>query len=123
MPDRRGSGQRRSAINAPRLEPWSPSMKATASQRAMFVFICFVWGTTWLAMKIGIATVSPGVFAGLRWSIAGATLLLILRARGERVMPPPRLVPRLTGVSVLLITLNQVIQLYGLKYVTAGLAA
>ena len=48
---------------------------ATPSQRAMFVFICFVWGTTWLAMKVGIQTVSPGVFAGLRWSLAGLVLL------------------------------------------------
>ena len=101
------------------------SMKAssTASQRAMFAFICFVWGTTWLAMKIGIATVAPGVFAGLRWTLAGAILLLIRRVRGERVMPPPRLVPRLVFVSVVLISLNQVIQLYGLKYSTAGLGA
>lgn len=89
----------------------------------MFAFICFVWGTTWLAMKVGIAVVSPGVFAGLRWSVSGLVLLLILRVRGERVMPPPRLVPRLVLVSVLLITLNQVIQLYGLKHITAGLAA
>jgi drug/metabolite transporter (DMT)-like permease len=74
-------------------------------------------------MKVGIATVAPGVFAGLRWTIAGATLLLILRVRGDRVLPPLRLVPRLVFVSVLLITLNQVIQLYGLKYITAGLAA
>jgi drug/metabolite transporter (DMT)-like permease len=95
----------------------------STSQRAMFVFICFVWGTTWLAMKIGIATVAPGVFAGLRWSIAGAILLGFRRFRGQRVMPPPRLIPRLVFVSVLLITLNQVIQLYGLKYITAGLAA
>jgi drug/metabolite transporter (DMT)-like permease len=95
----------------------------TTSQRAMFVFICFVWGTTWLAMKIGIATVAPGIFAGLRWSIAGAILLAFRRARGQRVMPPPRLIPRLVFVSVILITLNQVIQLYGLKYITAGLAA
>ncbi len=98
-------------------------MKATASQRAMFVFICFVWGTTWLAMKIGIASVSPGVFAGLRWTLAGAVLLIFRRFRGQRVMPPPRLVPRLVFVSVLLITLNQIIQLYGLKTITAGLAA
>jgi drug/metabolite transporter (DMT)-like permease len=98
-------------------------MKATASQRAMFVFICFVWGTTWLAMKIGIASVSPGVFAGLRWTLAGAVLLIFRRFRGQRVMPPPRLFPRLVFVSVLLITLNQVIQLYGLKSITAGLAA
>ena len=89
----------------------------------MFAFICFVWGTTWLAMKVGIAAVPPGAFAGLRWSVAGSVLLLILRVRGERVWPPLRLVPRLVFVSVLLITLNQVIQLYGLKYITAGLAA
>ena len=89
----------------------------------MFAFICFVWGTTWLAMKVGIAAVSPGVFAGLRWTVAGSVLLIILKVRGERVRPPLRLVPRLVFVSVLLITLNQVIQLYGLKYITAGLAA
>ncbi len=89
----------------------------------MFVFICFVWGTTWLAMKIGIATVSPGIFAGLRWSIAGAMILAFRRFRGQRVMPPPRLIPRLVFVSIVLITLNQVIQLYGLKYITAGLGA
>ena len=89
----------------------------------MFAFICFVWGTTWLAMKVGIETVSPGVFAGLRWSLAGAILLGIRRMRGQRVLPPPRLNLRLLAVSVLMVTLNQVIQLYGLKTITAGLAA
>jgi drug/metabolite transporter (DMT)-like permease len=94
-----------------------------AQQRAMFAFICFVWGTTWLGMKIGIQTVPPGVFAGLRWLTAGIVLLLWLRWRGERIMPPPRLIWRLVGVSILLVTLNQVIQLYGLLHITAGLAA
>jgi drug/metabolite transporter (DMT)-like permease len=96
---------------------------STASQRAMFVFICFVWGTTWLAMKIGISTVSPGIFAGLRWTLAGVVILLFRAFRGQRVMPPPRLLPRLVFVSVVLITLNQITQLYGLKTITAGLAA
>jgi len=89
----------------------------------MFALICFVWGTTWLGMKVGIAVVPPGMFAGLRWTIAGAVLLSFRRLRGERVIPPPRLWWRLLWVSVLLITLNQVIQLYGLKHITAGLAA
>jgi drug/metabolite transporter (DMT)-like permease len=89
----------------------------------MFAFLCFVWGTTWLGMKVGIAVVPPGVFAGSRWTIAGLVLLAIVRFRGEKVMPPPRLAGRLVLVAVLLVSLNQVIQLYGLKHITAGLAA
>ena len=99
--------------------PLSPA----ARLRAMVAFIGLIWGTTWLAMKIGIATVPPGVFAGLRWLTAGLILMLWLRWRGERILPPPRLVWRLIGVSILLVTLNQVIQLYGLLHITAGLAA
>jgi drug/metabolite transporter (DMT)-like permease len=91
--------------------------------RWMFACLCFVWGTTWLAMKVGIATVPPGLFAGLRWTLAGIVLLAIRRARGELVRPPPRLTGRLVLVSVLMVSLNQVIQLYGLHYITAGLAA
>jgi drug/metabolite transporter (DMT)-like permease len=95
----------------------------TVAQRAMFVFICFVWGTTWLAMKVGIATVSPGIFAGIRWTVAGLIILTVRRLRGERVLPPPRLWLRVVCVSILLVSLNQIIQLYGLKTITAGLAA
>lgn len=92
-------------------------------QHVMFAYVCFVWGTTWLAMKIGIQSVPPGVFAGLRWTIAGLILIAWLRWRGERILPPPRLAWRLLAVSILLVTLNQVIQLYGLLHITAGLGA
>lgn len=89
----------------------------------MFVILCFVWGTTWLAMKVGIATVPPGVFAGTRWTVAGLILLLIRKVRAEPIRATPRITGRLVLVALLMVTLNQVIQLYGLKYITAGLAA
>ena len=101
----------------------APGVIPMAQARWMFAFLCFVWGTTWLGMKVGIASVPPGLFAGLRWSVAGVVLLGIRRARGELVMPPPRLLVRLALVSLLMVTLNQIIQLYGLKHITAGLAA
>ena len=93
-----------------------------ARQRAMFGVLCFVWGTTWLAMKVGIATVPPGLFAGSRWTIAGIALLAWRHAQGHRLSVPLRLRGRLLIVSVLMVSLNQVTQLYGLRYVPAGLA-
>jgi drug/metabolite transporter (DMT)-like permease len=94
-----------------------------ARQRALFAVLCFVWGTTWLGMKIGIAVVPPGVFAGTRWTIAGLMLLLWRWSRGQRLQIPMRLTGRLVVVAILMVSLNQVIQLYGLRYITAGLAA
>lgn len=94
-----------------------------ARERAMFGVLCFVWGTTWLAMKVGIATVPPGFFAGTRWTVAGVALLAFRALRGHTLDVPFRLRARLVLCSVLMVSLNQVIQLYGLKHITAGLAA
>ena len=101
----------------------SASRTADAPQRAMFLVLCFVWGTTWLAMKVGIAVVPPGIFAGTRWTVAGLALLLWRLAGGAPVRVPFRLRFRLVVVAVLMVALNQVIQLYGLRFVPAGLAA
>lgn len=94
-----------------------------ARQRTLFAVLCFVWGTTWLGMKVGIATVPPGVFAGTRWTSAGLMLLLWRWARGQRLQIPMRLTGRLLVVAMLMVSMNQVIQLYGLRFITAGLAA
>lgn len=99
------------------------TLSPSARQRTLFVFLCFVWGTTWLGMKVGIATVPPGIFAGSRWTVAGLILMAIRAAKGEPIRVSPRLTGRLVVVALLMVTLNQVIQLYGLKYITAGLAA
>jgi drug/metabolite transporter (DMT)-like permease len=99
-----------------------PAISMAARQRALFAVLCFVWGTTWLGMKVGIAVVPPGVFAGTRWTVAGLMLLGWRWARGQRLLIPMRLTGRLVVVAMLMVSLNQVIQLYGLRYITAGLA-
>ncbi len=47
-----------------------------------FLIVSTVWGSTWLAIKIGLATVPPFLAAGLRFVIASVTLFTILRVRG-----------------------------------------
>ncbi len=113
----------RAAEPAAKPAPAAAPRPVVAHERAMFAVLCFVWGTTWLAMKVGIATVPPGFFAGTRWTIAGIALLLFRALTGHTLAVPFRLRARLVLCSVLMVSLNQVIQLYGLRHITAGLAA
>jgi drug/metabolite transporter (DMT)-like permease len=32
----------------------------------LFALMCLIWGATWLAMKVGVASVPPVFFAGTR---------------------------------------------------------
>lgn len=102
--------------------PPSGATLSLTQQRALFGVLCLVWGTTWIALKIGTATVPPGFFSGTRWALAGVALAAFRIARRGKIDVPRRLWFRLTVVAVLMVSLNSVIQLYGLRYVPAGLA-
>ena len=50
-----------------------------------FAIIYFVWGSTFLAIRIGVHEVPPLIFAGLRFLPAGAVLTAWMMLRGERL--------------------------------------
>ena len=47
----------------------------------LYGFLCLVWGSTWLAIKIGLVGVPPFLGAGLRFLLATAIVGLVLLAR------------------------------------------
>jgi drug/metabolite transporter (DMT)-like permease len=49
-----------------------------------FAIIYFVWGTTYLAIRVGVEEVPPFLLAAMRFSIAGAVLYGWMIAHGER---------------------------------------
>src|ERR1700728_3593758 len=49
-----------------------------------FAIIYFVWGSTFLAIRIGVEEVPPFLLAALRFFVAGLVLYLWMIARGER---------------------------------------
>jgi len=99
------------------------SLSRTARQRAFFVLLCLIWGSTWLALKVGGAAVPPGFFSGMRWTASGALLLLWQTLRHQPLRVGPHLWPRLLAVGLLMISLNAVFMMYGLRYVGSGLAS
>ncbi len=69
-----------------------------------YLLVCTVWGSTYLAIRIGVQDLPPLLFAGVRFLIAGAILALILRAMGDRLPRTARewRIHAITGVFLLL---------------------
>jgi len=60
----------------------------TAQREKLFVWLayagmCLIWGTTWLAIKVGLHALAPLTGVGLRFLIAGAFLYGLATIRGE----------------------------------------
>jgi len=69
-----------------------------------YLLVCTVWGSTYLAIRIGVQDLPPMLFAGVRFLIAGALLAIIVRAMGDRLPRSARdwRIHAVTGVFLLL---------------------
>jgi O-acetylserine/cysteine efflux transporter len=89
---------------------------------AAIVLLVVAWGTTFAAVKIGLDSVSPLLFAGLRAMLGGAAMVVLAAARGGR----PRL--RDTWRVYAVLTLLNVVGFFSLQTLAilelpSGLAA
>src|SRR5579863_8937152 len=50
-----------------------------------YAIIYFVWGSTYLAIRVGVEQVPPFLLAAIRFTIAGLLLFGWMLARGERL--------------------------------------
>jgi drug/metabolite transporter (DMT)-like permease len=87
-----------------------------------FGIIYFVWGSTFLAIRIGVHEVPPLIFAAMRFGTAGAALLLWPIAKGER-MPRGREWLTLTVLAALIFLCDYGLLFWAEQRVPSGIAA
>lgn len=87
-----------------------------------WVSICIVWGTTYIAIKIGIESVPPMIFAGLRWIIAGPILLLILLLLKIK-LPHKSEIKHLILIGIMLIGFSNGFLVIAEQWIPSGLAS
>ena len=58
------------------------SRPATWKILLAFAIIYFVWGSTFLAIRVGVREVPPLILASMRFFVAGAVLFLWLKLKG-----------------------------------------
>jgi drug/metabolite transporter (DMT)-like permease len=102
-------------------------MEATSAPRAWkvllaFAIIYFVWGSTFLAIRVGVREVPPFLLAGLRFLIAGLVLFAWMRAKGT-VSPTAREWFSATLLAVLIFVLDYGLLFWAERRVPSGIAA
>lgn len=107
----------------------TPEQRAHRTKLVLsFATIYLVWGSTYLATKIGVADLPPFLFGGVRFAVGGALLFCVacwlLQRKGSRQ-------PRITGeewrhllvVGVCSVLISNGGNIWGLQYVPSNQAA
>ncbi|HTZ74459.1 MAG TPA: EamA family transporter [Candidatus Aquilonibacter sp.] len=87
-----------------------------------FAIIYFVWGSTYLAIRVGVREVPPFLLAAMRFLLAGCLLYGWLMARGE---PSPRWREWLSAIllAVLIFVFDYGLLFWAERRVPSGIAA
>jgi drug/metabolite transporter (DMT)-like permease len=102
-----------------------PSPPASSRLKAVVAFggLCAIWGSTWLAIKVGLRDLPPISFAGIRFALAALILFAIVAARGVRLPWAGRDWRLLVWTGFLTITINYALVFWAELHISSGLAA
>ncbi len=87
-----------------------------------WIAICIIWGTTYLAIRIGVEDLPPLLFAGMRWLIAGPILFTILRLKNFELPDKKDLIP-LAIIGIALLGVGNGLVVFAEQWVPSGLTA
>jgi drug/metabolite transporter (DMT)-like permease len=87
-----------------------------------FAIIYFVWGSTFLAIRVGVREVPPFLLAGMRFLVAGLVLYGWMRARGTP-SPTRREWSAATFLAVLIFVFDYGLLFWAERRVPSGIAA
>src|SRR5204862_96671 len=85
-----------------------------------YLIVCVFWGSTYLAIRVGVGELPPFLFAGLRFFIAGAILFVAALALGDKA--PSRAVDwrTLTIVGLFLLAGGNAVVVWAEQYTPSG---
>ena len=87
-----------------------------------FAIIYFVWGSTFLAIRVGVREVPPFLFAGMRFFAAGIVLYVWMRAKGT-ASPTLREWAAASLLAVLIFVMDYELLFWAEQRVPSGIAA
>jgi len=89
----------------------------------IFVGLCFVWGSTWLVIKVGLDYLPPFLFAGIRFATASVALVFLTMLLRARIPKDRSSWMLMSFLGIFQISLPYGLVFWGEQYISSGLAA
>ena len=99
------------------------NMKANTKAYIALIFVCIVWGTTYMAIWVGVAHYPPFLFAGVRQTIAGLILIVVALIMSKKKDISRQNILRQMMIGFLMLTMGNGCVTWGEKYIPSGIAA
>lgn len=88
-----------------------------------FGLVYLFWGSTYLGIDIAVQTIPPALMCALRFTVAGAVMLLVCAVTGRKIFYSPRQIALAAVVGLLLLMGGNLTLSYAELAVSTGLAA
>jgi drug/metabolite transporter (DMT)-like permease len=99
--------------------PARPKLKIAVG----FVIISLIWGSTWLAIKIGLESVPPFYGAAIRFTVGLVILSLLLAVRKERIVLNRRSITLYLSLGLLSFGVPFALVYWSEQFIPSGLAS
>src|SRR3954470_14164938 len=86
----------------------------------VWLILCAIWGSTWLAIKLGLRDLPTITLARIRFAVAGGALFGILWLTGVSLPRSRRDWVLLGYTGLQTITLNYALVFWGEQYISSG---
>ena len=100
-----------------------PRPRSRVLEVGLYALLCFVWGSTWLVIKVGYGGLGPFNVAAVRFLVAGAMLAVVVPALGVAWPNNRGQWGLVVTVGVLMFAADYGLIYWGEQYLESGLTA
>lgn len=88
-----------------------------------YLAVCFFWGSTYLAIRVGVQDSPPLIFAGIRFIIAGSAMLGYCKLKGYGLPKEKADITNMAIVGLLMLLCGNGLVVYAEQWVSSGIAS
>jgi putative membrane protein PagO len=89
----------------------------------VYTLACLIWGSTWMAIRVGLDSLTPFISVGLRFSFAALFILIFMKIKGMKIQMDRLSIKLYLQMAFFSFVIPYGLVYWGEQYIPSGLAS